>query len=45
MDRRGAEAGHLLVFDRAPGRTWEEKIFRRETPAGPAGPPVTIWGM
>ena len=44
MDRCGAEAGHLIVFDRAPNRTWEDKIFRREAPAGP-GAPVTVWGM
>ena len=43
MDRCGAEAGHLIVFDRAPDRTWAEKIFRR-APAG-AGVPVTVWGM
>ena len=42
-DRCGAEAGHLIVFDRAPQRTWEEKIFRRP-PAGD-GAPVTVWGM
>ena len=42
MDRCGAEAGHLIVFDRAPERTWAEKIFRRD-PAG--GTPVTVWGM
>ena len=43
MDRCAAEAGHLIVFDRAPERTWAEKIFRR----GPAadGAPVTVWGM
>ena len=45
MDRCGAEAGHLIVFDRAPDRTWEEKLFRREAPAGPTGAPVTVWGM
>ncbi len=45
MDRCGAEAGHLIVFDRAPDRTWEEKIFRREAPAGAGGGPVTVWGM
>ena len=28
MDRCGAESGHLVVFDRSPSRTWEEKIFR-----------------
>ena len=43
MDRCGAEAGHLIVFDRAPDRPWAEKIFRR-TPAG-ADVPVTVWGM
>ena len=43
MDRCGAEAGHLIVFDRAPDRTWDEKLFRR-APA-PDGPPVTVWGM
>ena len=43
VDRCAAEAGHLIVFDRAPDRTWAEKIFRR-TPAG-AGAPVTVWGM
>ena len=43
MDRCGAEAGHLIVFDRAPDRSWADKIFRR-APAG-AGAPVTVWGM
>ena len=43
VDRCGAEAGHLIVFDRAPERTWEEKIFRRP-PVG-NGAPVTVWGM
>ena len=45
MDRCGAESGHLIVFDRAPDRTWEDKIFRRDTPAGAGGAPVTVWGM
>ena len=43
VDRCGAEAGHLIVFDRTPDRTWAEKIFRR-APTG-AGAPVTVWGM
>ncbi len=43
MDRCGAEAGHLIVFDRSASRTWEEKIFRREPAAD--GSPVTVWGM
>ena len=42
-DRCGAEAGHLIVFDRAPERTWEQKIFRR--PPERDGVPVTVWGM
>ena len=43
MDRCAAEAGHLIVFDRAPERTWAEKIFRHEPAAD--GAPVTVWGM
>ena len=48
-DRCGAEAGHLIVFDRAPERTWDEKIFRRAAPPRTAPPAtdasITIWGM
>ena len=36
MDRCGAEAGHLIVFDRTPERPWADKIFRR-APAGAGG--------
>ncbi len=43
MDRCGAEAGHLVVFDRSGSRTREEKIFRRDPAADRA--PVTVWGM
>ena len=45
VDRCRAESGHLVVFDRSEARTWEEKIFRREAPAGVGGAPVTVWGM
>ena len=44
IDQRGAESGHLIVFDRTPDRTWDEKLFRRETPAD-TGRAVTVWGM
>ena len=44
LDRCGAEAGHLIMFDRAPERSWEEKIFRRDAP-GAGAAPVTAWGM
>ena len=43
MDRCEAEAGHLVVFDRASDRTWAEKVFRRAPSAD--GVPVTVWGM
>ena len=45
IDRCGAESGHLIVFDRAADRTWEEKVFRREAQAGDDAAPVTVWGM
>ena len=44
VDRCAAEAGHLIVFDRSPQRTWEQKIFRRPPPPG-RDTPVTVWGM
>ena len=43
MDRCAAESGHLLIFDQRPGRSWEERIFRREESEGQT--PVTVWGM
>jgi hypothetical protein len=39
----GTAEGHLIIFDRRPGRTWEEKIFRREEVV--EGRPITVWGM
>ncbi len=43
MERCGAAAGHLVVFDRAERRSWDEKVFRREASAGSRK--VTVWGM
>ena len=43
MDRCEAAEGHLVVFDRAEGRSWNEKIFRRDECEG--GTPITVWGM
>ena len=43
MDRSGAAEGHLVVFDRTQGRSWDEKIFRHDEVEG--GVPVTVWGM
>ena len=45
MDRCGAEAGHLIIFDRSPERSWEEKIFRRDAPSGAGATRVAVWGM
>ena len=49
-DRCGADEAHLVIFDRRPGRSWEEKLFRRAevhrgTPERPVAFPVTVWGM
>jgi hypothetical protein len=43
LDASGAEAGHLVIFDREPGRPWEEKIFRRTLEQ--RGRPIEVWGM
>ncbi len=43
MDRCGARSGHLVVFDMRPGRSWEERVFRKDP--DPDGNPITVWGM
>ena len=43
MDLCGAESGHLVVFDMRTGKSWEERVFRRDPE--PGGVPVTVWGM
>lgn len=43
LDRCGAEEGHLIVFDRTPNKSWEDKLFQHsETVHGKA---IQIWGM
>ena len=44
MDRCGAEEGHLVVFDRRDGRSWDEKLFHLSR-AADDGTEVQIWGM
>ena len=39
----GAEAGHLVIFDRSEGKRWEDKIFRREERIDDRT--ITVWGM
>jgi len=43
MDACGVDRGHLLVFDRMPGTSWDAKIFRKENQV--EGKTVVIWGM
>ena len=42
-DRCGAGSGHLVIFDLRPGKTWEERVFRRDPE--PGGLPITVWGL
>ena len=44
MDRCGVAEGHLVVFDRREGRSWEEKVFRLERTAT-NGTELVVWGM
>ena len=43
MDRCAAAEGHLVLFDRSEGKSWDDKVYRREETEG--GAPVTVWGM
>jgi hypothetical protein len=43
MDATGAREGHLVVFDRTPGKAWEEKIFRRQERY--RNTTIAVWGM
>ena len=43
MDRCAAAEGHLVLFDRTEGRSWDDKVYRREETEGDAL--VTVWGV
>ncbi len=43
LDRCGAEEGHLVIFDRTPGKSWEEKLFQRQ--GSIHGRTIQVWGM
>ena len=43
MDLCGAESGYLLVFDMWEGRSWEERLFRKDPQ--PDRRPITVWGL
>ncbi len=44
MDRCGAEAGHLVIFDRRAGRRWDDKVFHCRR-VSDSGVEIDIWGM
>ena len=44
MDRCEAEAGHLVIFDRTEGRSWDEKVFH-DRRMSPGGAEIEVWGM
>ena len=43
MDRSAAAEGHLVIFDRNEGKSWDEKLYRRDEIEG--GASITVWGM
>ncbi len=43
MQRCGVSEGHLVIFDRADARSWDEKIFQQERTAD--SQIIKIWGM
>ena len=43
MDKSGAEAGHMVIFDRTLDKPWSEKIFQRVVEY--AGTAIQVWGM
>ena len=42
-DYCGAETAHLLIFDRRPEITWEQKIWCRSAQQGARE--ITLWGL
>ncbi len=42
MDKCGTDEGLLVIFDRNQGRSWDEKIFRREEIV--RGKKIHVWG-
>jgi len=43
MDRCGTSEGHLIIFDRNPDKSWDEKTFQRTEAYQEKM--ITIWGM
>lgn len=43
MDRCATAEGHLVLFDRAEDKSWDDKVYRRDETEG--GAPVMVWGI
>ena len=43
MDRCGSRAGHLVIFDPDPDKSWDRKVYRRDERVG--GRSIVVWGM
>lgn len=43
MDTCGTREGHLVLFDKSEGKSWEKKIFRRREERN--GTAIEVWGM
>jgi hypothetical protein len=43
MDTSNATEGHLVIFDRRAGRTWDEKIYRRQEKVDHKV--IEVWGL
>jgi hypothetical protein len=39
----GTTEGHLVIFNRDPDVSWEDKIFQKTEPC--QGTPIIVWGM
>ncbi|MEM7495599.1 MAG: ATP-binding protein [Myxococcota bacterium] len=44
MDRFHAPEGHLILFDRRKGKSWDERIWTKQQIA-PDGKNITVWAM
>ncbi|MEM7494892.1 MAG: ATP-binding protein, partial [Myxococcota bacterium] len=44
MDRFHAPEGHLILFDRRAGKSWDERIWVKHEQA-PDGKKITVWGL
>ncbi len=44
MDRFHSPEGHLLIFDRRTGKSWDERIWVKHETA-PDGKNITVWGL